>query len=496
MRARQRGMALLVTLWMLAVLLVLASTFALGVRTEVVLAGSYVRKEQSFWMAEAGLQRAFVELQQNPLRFTALAEQAEGRDALVLYLDSADEASMQFDEGRFRVAGYDENALLNLNVADEDLLRAVLPTEPELVDAILDWRDEDDLVREAGAESDYYAQLEEPYRSRDGWFETVPELLLLRDVSPARLLGNENLSPLADPEETTTVDEGLVPLEQLFTTASHDANVDLNGNERLDLRTVTEDELTQEFGEVLSPEEIQAILRYRDENGGGEQGAPGQAETPGPAPGAPGTPGGGQALPGGLSPEEQDALNQLGQATAGQDGTPGGDPAEQPEGPSVAGLVTVLERDKLRQVYDRFTSTDEPRQLGAVNLNTATPEVLAALPGMDESLAQLIVTARQDEPFETVADLLRLTEVDDATFEEIAPSLTTRSLVVRLTAEGTIGEGRQAQSNRIEALVIIELAPAQSEEAAAEGEAPNAAGGAAADEPPRRTLRLVYRRME
>ncbi len=492
-------MALLATLWVLAILLVIAGSFALSVRTEVVLAGSYVRRAQAAWMAEAGLQRAFVELQQSSVPYTMLNEYSDGTDALVLRLDSDDDEALQMQDGFFVVNGFDESALINLNIADEDTLRNLLLDEPELVDAILDWRDSDDLVREAGAESDFYASLDERYRSRDDWFETIEELLLLRDVTPARLFGADGLSPLADPAEVGQVDQDLTPLANLFTTTSYDQNVDLEGNQRLDLRTATEEELTEQFGDILEPEQIQSIIQYRDQQLGqqGEQPGTGAEQQPG-MPGA----GAGAALPGALTPEEEaalaDAQSQLaglagelgggavpgeGQPGAGQ---PGGEP--QPE-LSVAGLVTVLDRDALREVYDLLTGTDAEHTFGRINLNTATAEVLSALTGMDPSIAELIVRERQNEPFETVADLLRLAEIDDQMFQDLAPLLTTRGLVFRLRAEGTIGEGTQAMTNTIEALVLVEYQPASEDEAAA-GTTPTEG------EPAQRLLRLVYRRME
>lgn len=492
-------MALLATLWVLAILLVIAGSFALSVRTEVVLAGSYVRRAQAAWMAEAGLQRAFVELQQSSVPYTMLNENSDGTDALVLHLDSDDDEALQMQDGYFVVSGFDESALINLNIADEETLRNLLLDEPELVDAILDWRDSDDLVREAGAESDFYASLDERYRSRDDWFETVEELLLLRDVTPARLFGPAGLSPLADPAEVGQVDQDLTPLANLFTTASYDQNVDLEGNERLDLRTATEEELTEQFGDILEPEQIQSIIQYRDQQLGqqGEQAPAGAEQQPG-IPGA----GAGAALPGALTPEEQAALaeaqsqleglgNQPGGQAAAAPGEPGGQPAgeQQPE-LSVAGLVTVLDREALREVYDRLTGTDAEHSFGQINLNTATAEVLSALTGMDPSIADLIVRERQNEPFQTVADLLRLAEIDDQMFQDLAPFLTTRGLVFRLRAEGTIGEGTQAMTNTIEALVLVEYQPPASEEEAAAETTPTEG------EPAQRLLRLVYRRME
>jgi general secretion pathway protein K len=90
----------------------------------------------------------------------------------------------------------DEGGKLNLNQVGESALRqafANLGFELEftetLADAILDWRDSDSLVRLHGAESDYYLSLPVPYPAKDGPFDTLDELLLVRRVTPALFYG-------------------------------------------------------------------------------------------------------------------------------------------------------------------------------------------------------------------------------------------------------------------------------------------------------------------
>lgn len=469
-RARTRGMALVVTMLVLAVLLVLAGSYATSVRTETILAGGYVRRTQAAWLAEAGLQRACLALRDNPDGFTALSADAANGEPLVLQVDSEDEGQL-VTSGRYQVRAFDEAARLHLNVADEDTLRNLLGTDTQLVDAILDWRDEDEESRETGAESDYYASLQEPYLSRDDWFETVQEMLLLRDVTPARFFGAEGLSPLASPELVGTVDEQATPLDQVFTVYSQDPNVDLAGQQRVDVTTADRQTLLDQFGEVLSEQDVDAIIAYRE--GGGEAGAGGGAAPPEAAMPSPAAEALGPLAE--LAQPESEAQPPSGGQSGGQ---------EQRRPASVAELLRVIDRDKLRQIYDRLTVSTDRLSLGLVNVNTASEEVLAALPGMDPDLAQLIVAERANQPFETVGDLLRLTEITPEVFEQVAPLLTTRSVAFRLQAEGTVGEKDQAVGYRIEIVVLMDLQPATDE---ATGESQQA---------PSRTLRVVYRKME
>jgi general secretion pathway protein K len=60
-----------------------------------------------------------------------------------------------------------------------------------IVDSILDWRDADDFYRIHGAENDYYQSLKEPYRCKNGNFDSIEELLLVRGITPALFYGRK-----------------------------------------------------------------------------------------------------------------------------------------------------------------------------------------------------------------------------------------------------------------------------------------------------------------
>jgi type II secretory pathway component PulK len=79
---------------------------------------------------------------------------------------------------------------VHLNRAGPDVLvRLLRQTGVDLraaeaiADAILDWRDPDDLHRLQGAESDYYRGLSSPYRARNADFEALEELLLVKGMT-------------------------------------------------------------------------------------------------------------------------------------------------------------------------------------------------------------------------------------------------------------------------------------------------------------------------
>lgn len=53
-----------------------------------------------------------------------------------------------------------------------------------ITDSILDWLDEDDLHHINGAEKDFYATLPEPYEPKNGPFESIEELVLVKGITP------------------------------------------------------------------------------------------------------------------------------------------------------------------------------------------------------------------------------------------------------------------------------------------------------------------------
>ena len=105
----------------------------------------------------------------------------------------------------------DESSRLNINGlslkpedrAAERQRLARLPQMTEYIaDAILDWMDSDDEPSDYGAESSWYASQYPPYRPRQGRFESLRELLLVRGVTAELLFGEDlNQNGLLDPNE-------------------------------------------------------------------------------------------------------------------------------------------------------------------------------------------------------------------------------------------------------------------------------------------------------
>ena len=59
-----------------------------------------------------------------------------------------------------------------------------------------------------------------------------------------------------------------------------------------------------------------------------------------------------------------------------------------------------------------------------IDINKASAEELASLPGIGESKAKAIVEYRAADPFHSVEDLKKVKGIGDKTFEALRPSLT------------------------------------------------------------------------
>jgi hypothetical protein len=112
---------------------------------------------------------------------------------------------------------------------------------------------------------------------------------------------------------------------------------------------------------------------------------------------------------------------------------------------------------ELPLVLDKFSGTMDYHLHGLINVNTASAAVLQTLPGVDESLAQTIVSTRKGlraEQRKTPAWLYEEGILDAVKFREVAPLLTTRS---RQFAFQVVGYG--VPSGRFRVLeVMIDVA--------------------------------------
>ena len=200
----ERGVILVVVVWALILLMVFAAELASTMRIEGQTADTYQQEVATYYLAMAGLHRVLYQLGRAQQRGLTMLNQPgalgrrqqEEQQQDIWTRGDGRWQSEEFGAGGYWVRVNDEGGKINLNQADEPALRQSftnLGFEPKiaeaLADAILDWRDTDSLVRLHGAESDYYLTLPVPYPAKDGPFDTLDELLLVRGVTPDLFYG-------------------------------------------------------------------------------------------------------------------------------------------------------------------------------------------------------------------------------------------------------------------------------------------------------------------
>jgi general secretion pathway protein K len=223
---KRDGSALVVVLWVIALLAVLISGFAFDMHMESRIVSHLRKKVKAEYLARAGVERAKMLLvrsqevkgKQDPDALKAEPWYADAKrlkqGQAILGLTDA------LGEGTVIVDITPEPALRNINsLKDEDWERIFkvggVPEDrwSELIDSVNDWRDADDQPNLDGAETDdYYAKLDPPYKARGrkgtaANLDTVDELMLVKGWSRAILHGG----PLVD-GDTNIVMRGIADL--------------------------------------------------------------------------------------------------------------------------------------------------------------------------------------------------------------------------------------------------------------------------------------------
>lgn len=172
MRAPSRGIALIVVLWMLALLTIIVGTYAVLARTESLQARYLIDTVAARYAAEAGLHRAVVELRNPDLETRWVAD---GRPY-----------AFRFGNAEVEVRVIDETGLIDVNATAQgnpELLQNLFTSvgleersAQLLTAAIQDWIDADELTRVDGAELDEYDQAGYPYGPANAPLGSVDEI--------------------------------------------------------------------------------------------------------------------------------------------------------------------------------------------------------------------------------------------------------------------------------------------------------------------------------
>ena len=458
------GTVIVMVMVVMAMATVIAASVIFAVRAEVGACDAVTRGEQAYAAAISGLEKAMAVVAEFGADSSTWFDNPDIFKNQPVYDDGVNRwyftvyAQNREDDQTVRNGLTDQSGKININTAPAEVLLRLPNMTEELVDCLMDFRDPDSEPRQNGAEQEYYSSLAYPYRANNGMFLTLEVLLLVKGFNGPVVYGEDaNLNGMLDPNEDDG-QESFPPddedgrlnagLLNVATAVSYGPNVTIDGKPRIningDLEALEEADLpdqTVEFirlyrdegGRFACPAQL-LNMRYmlqRDHNGDGGGGDGG------------GRRGGGSGRGGG---------RPRGTSTGTSSGGREEDSAGLKRGQWIESGVGA---DELAAVMDQLTTRPPGAPLfGLVNVNTAPPEVLAALPDMDSNLALRITGTRGQlnaRTRQTIAWLFSEGLVSQETFVRISTMLTARGYQFHVRC---IGFGWPCQRFRIIEAVI------------------------------------------
>jgi len=262
LKRAERGIALMIVLWILTLLSVMVFEFCYTMRIEAIITKNFKEGERSYYFAQAGINRAIIEI----VKAKSAVKKFEGskksmvRDEEKVEVEEEEEEESKewkpreepytfpFEDGECEVKIGDEGSKINLNwIAKEakrnrklltDVLEKSCGLEGDekdiIADSIIDWVDKDHAHLLNGAEDEYYKSLEDPYECRDGDFVVTEELLLVRGVTEEIYYGKNFSYEEADEVMVHDSEEGggiIRGLSELFTVFSDRKSLKININD-------------------------------------------------------------------------------------------------------------------------------------------------------------------------------------------------------------------------------------------------------------------------
>ncbi|TRW90254.1 general secretion pathway protein GspK [Candidatus Methylobacter oryzae] len=183
---RSGGFALVLVLWVLSLMTIMAGSFALSMRREAGIVAGSSQNAQALAIAESGL---------------AIAElMTMHPDQLQRWRTDGSIYQIDYQDAKVRIRLLSEAGKVDLNRADPTVLQQLMSHAPadaeqqtKLANAIVDWRDEDDLVQIDGAEKTEYKQAGLSYQPRNKPFQSIEELQLVLGMNEQVFKWLENL---------------------------------------------------------------------------------------------------------------------------------------------------------------------------------------------------------------------------------------------------------------------------------------------------------------
>jgi general secretion pathway protein K len=178
MRTAQRGVALVLVIWLATLLSVVASSFLFASHSDALVVRNSLSMARAEAIAESAVHRALFELYRIDNAPDAWRRDGSPHD-------------WSFDGAAVRIELRDESAKIDVNTASDNLLRGLLVSAgladeeaDRLLDALLDWRDPDKTQRLHGAEEADYQAAGLAWTPANAPFQAIEELQLVLGMRP------------------------------------------------------------------------------------------------------------------------------------------------------------------------------------------------------------------------------------------------------------------------------------------------------------------------
>lgn len=469
----QRGLSLISTLWILTILSILAAQLLYSIHIEQRTQRNFLDRSKFHYAAKAGFEWTLAVMRGDQTPFDSLGE------------TWAEPIQGQVEDGiqignflNYQVTVTDEASKVNINIADVGLVSNLLAQVGASPD---------------DAHTEYLANKiveGRPYR-------TVRDLARIEGMTSELLYGTEqertaSSQPSTASQQPTALPLGLVGLATIY---SVDASTDPNGEALIDVNTAEANQLTeirtQQNQPVFTQAEAESLIQQRDfdkfsalmdvqsvsdelfnnirdqltTEDSDQSSADSNQQENGTSPETSSPTANNQQFPA----ANKDESGKINVNTADVETLESLEGIDQGIAERIIshreaqGLfqnidaikeVRMLTQQEFIGIVDKITLKEGETRQGLININTAPPEILALLPGMDPQKAQMIVERREQDasdasqlqsltedeikgnPFTNISQLSQVEGIDFATFREVVDWVTYRSHGYRIEASG------------------------------------------------------------
>ena len=439
-------------IWAVAIAAAIVAGLQILSFRQAVLGSDAVARVQARWAARAGVETMIAIMEYH-------TENPDPDDALALILDLEDHSYGTLETGTYDIRHFldgiesagplDEHSKANINLLSSTELMNIEDMTPDVVGAIVDWRDANEDSGMLGAEKTYYQNRGKSYEPRNASFRNFAELELVAGVWPDSTRGEDwNLDGRLDPneddgEQTWPEDnhDGILDagLSGLLTASSLTSPRAASGEDRLNLATATSAEVVERLG--LTEPQASALLAYAKTpnarleqllvvplstlSQGGAAAAGGASAAGGANP-----TGGAGAATGGKSSGGSSTQGRTGRSSGGSSGATGGVTQAGPGNLDSAAIGKVMNECTLKE----FTRP-EP---GKMNMNTVSGRVLKEVFDMNPKLVDSLLS-RRDAKVTGLTSLAAVLDIPGMTpqiLSSLATKLDVQSFVFTITSRG------------------------------------------------------------